>query len=49
MNGHDIVAGILVVKAAVDTLRSIIALLRGKRPADDLVPVYRPVPKRPGD
>ncbi len=45
MNGHDIVGGILVVKAAVDTIRSCVALVRGRPPVSALVPVYRPVPK----
>ena len=44
MNGHDIVGGILAVKAAVDTIRSLGGLLPWKRTNPNLIPVYRLLP-----
>ncbi|HLZ65880.1 MAG TPA: hypothetical protein VKQ29_06590 [Aliidongia sp.] len=41
MDGHDIVGGIVAVKAAVDTLRSLAGLLPGRRRSAALIPVYR--------
>jgi hypothetical protein len=54
MNGHDIVGGILVVKAGVDTIKSLSGLFRATKSNATLIPVYhksRPARchHRPGD
>lgn len=49
MNGHDIVGGILAVKAAVDTIKLLGGLLPGKRANPSLMPVYRLLPARDAD
>ena len=44
MNGHDIVGGILALKAAIDIVRSLGGMLPGRRVKPGLIPVYRLVP-----
>jgi hypothetical protein len=44
MNGHDIVGGILALKAAIDTVRSLGGLFPGRKAKPALIPVYRLVP-----
>jgi len=41
----DIISGLLAVKAAIDTIRSISGLLQERRPAPEPLPVYRLVPR----
>lgn len=48
MDGHDILGGILVVKAAVDTLRSL-GLPFGRKSDPRLMPVFRLVPRPTGE
>jgi hypothetical protein len=43
MIGHDLLEGMAVVKAAVDTLRSTMCLI-SERQETSLIPVYRLVP-----
>jgi hypothetical protein len=46
MNGHDIVGGILAVKAGVDTIKSLSGLFSPKKmPEAGLIPVYHLVPR----
>ncbi|MDB5360678.1 MAG: hypothetical protein JWO51_1975 [Rhodospirillales bacterium] len=44
MNGHDVVGGILAVKAGVDTIKSLCGLLPIKKADTALIPIYRLVP-----
>lgn len=44
MNGHDVVGGILAVKAGVDTIKSLCGLLPVKKADAALIPVHRLVP-----
>jgi hypothetical protein len=45
MNGHDLAEGVVVVRAAVDTIKAIRDLVRGKRTDPAMMPVYRLVPR----
>jgi hypothetical protein len=47
MNGHDIVGGILVVKAGVDTIKSLCGWFPAKKPGGSLIPVYHLVKAKP--
>ncbi|GGF47022.1 hypothetical protein GCM10011611_61800 [Aliidongia dinghuensis] len=47
MGTHEIVGGLLAVKAAIDMVRSLGGLLRWRKDPADLVPVYRLTAKRP--
>jgi hypothetical protein len=40
MNGHDIVGGILAVKAGIDTIKSLSGLFPIKKTKSGLIPVY---------
>jgi len=41
----DVISGLLAVKAAIDTIRSISGLLQERRPPPEPLPVYRLVPR----
>ena len=47
MNGHDIVGGILAVKAGIDTIKSLSGLFPIRKTKAGLIPVYHLVAAKP--
>jgi hypothetical protein len=47
MNGHDILGGILVFKAGIDTIKSLAGWFPAKKSGGGLIPVYHLVRAKP--